>query len=136
MYTPEFRSSASVPRVGRFVGFEAFGAGGRLGSGAVTGFERAQAHLLFDAAVFGLGLLVVVVHPVATQVASDHGGEDVAVVVPVAYGDPAAFVRVSFGGEADGLDQAAGDRGRACICAGGKGFEGASGWRRSQVGSW
>ncbi|GAA3299300.1 hypothetical protein GCM10020295_37170 [Streptomyces cinereospinus] len=91
------------------LGLEAFGTGGVLGGGAVAGLEFTQAEFLLDAPAFGLGALLVVGVAGLAQVAPHDGGEDVDVVVGVAYGHPPASVLISLLRNAGGVDDPAGD---------------------------
>lgn len=90
-------------------GLELLCAGGVLRCGAVACVQAAQAHLLLDAAAFGLGLVEVVVQAGIAQVASDQGGDDVDVVFRVADCDPPTAVGITFRGNVGGVEDALGD---------------------------
>lgn len=93
------------------LGFRAFGAGGPLGSGAVSVVEDLQAEFCFDLAAFGLGADAVLVAARAAPVLALEGGDEVDVVVGVAYGDPAACLVVALLGDAGGVHDPTGGLG-------------------------
>src|SRR5690606_23725482 len=91
------------------LGLEVLLAGGVLGRGAVARLQPPQPVVDFDLAGFPLHGADVVVPPGAAAVLADEGGGDVDVVVGVADGHPAAGFLVSFGGDAGGGHDPAGD---------------------------
>ena len=85
------------------------GLGGAAGAGAVALLQAAQTVVLLDLAAGVADADAAVVEFGAAAVFADGGGEDVDVVVRVAYGDPAAGQVVTGRGDAGGFDDALGD---------------------------